>query len=58
MAEQGQTPALSPDYIPAQSQQTGDAPRAPQSAHEAEAPRIERRAPKPAPRPITDWASI
>lgn len=31
--------------------------RAPQSAHEADAPRLEPRPPPAAP-PITDWASI
>lgn len=58
MAEQSQTTARPPEHTPAQPQQSSEAPRAPQSAYEAEAPRVERRAPKPAPRPITDWASI
>lgn len=58
MAQQGQTPDWSSDHIPSQTQQAGEAQRAPQSAWEADAPRIKRAASKPAQSPITDWASI
>jgi hypothetical protein len=54
MAELSQTPEQPLNQL----QQAGESPRAPQSAYEADAPRLERAAPKTAPRPITDWASI
>jgi hypothetical protein len=41
-----------------QPQQSGESQRAPQSAYEAEAPRLERDPRKETPRPFTDWASI
>jgi hypothetical protein len=58
MAEQSQTPNWTSDQSAWQPQQAGETPRAPQSALEAEAPRIERGKLKAAERPITDWASI
>ncbi len=58
MAEQSQIPHPKSDQTPWQPQQAGAAPRAPQSAWEAAAPRLKRATAEPDPSPITDWASI
>jgi hypothetical protein len=58
MAEQSQTSHRKSGQTPWQAQQAGEAPRAPQSAWEAAAPRLKRATTEPDPSPITDWASI